>query len=118
MRFLLAAAIAITLCATGALSEDVKIAYFSEGEEYSQLIEPRHLTALEHPGKLKAIQSTANCLLRSNRKSRPFAIRKGYTELVPARYVEYIFCNDPPAAWHEGIWRERLREESFQHDSM
>ncbi|KAB8071678.1 hypothetical protein BDV29DRAFT_159247 [Aspergillus leporis] len=97
MRFLQTALVAaIALCTASVAAADVNFTYVSNGYGHFQVIEPRRLTALDHPGYLSAVKSTANCLARCQENPRQFHIKAGLQKLKPPRYVEKVYCNDPP----------------------
>ncbi|KAF7591367.1 hypothetical protein BBP40_001645 [Aspergillus hancockii] len=91
---------AIALCtasaASGYESNDVHLTYISDGHSHFQIIKPRHLSDLDYPGFLQVIKSNANCLARSGKGSRPVHIPIGTRKFNPPRYIEAIYCNDPP----------------------
>ncbi|KAE8153194.1 hypothetical protein BDV25DRAFT_137098 [Aspergillus avenaceus] len=116
MRCLSTAAAAIALFTTGILSTEVHIAYQTEDGHYRQVLDPRHLTQLDHPGNMDKIYSTANCLLRAKPNGRVRPIKTGVTAFNPPRYVAFIFCNEPSTVSHKSESHRVPFEESLQED--
>ncbi|OOF93855.1 hypothetical protein ASPCADRAFT_132203 [Aspergillus carbonarius ITEM 5010] len=91
MQFKSILATAITLCASGALAT-IDIAYTSNGDYYTQEVQPDDLVSLDQPGNITTFQDTGNCFLYQFPRVETHYAPAGTHTFDPAVYADHVLC--------------------------